>query len=311
MPPPTSDHVEFATGDAGRLAYRVYGDSEPVIVFSAGFGSHLDLMAGDPAYHRFMTSLSAFAKVVVFDKRGAGLSDPVDHPPTFEERSRDWLHVMDAVGAERAWLFGHSESGPSAIVCANTHPERVHGLVLASSFATFSDEHRAQLVAQGLMTQDESVRAEAIHHDLVSRIATEWGTGKVLSTIMPEYAGPLIRQAVGVCERRLGSANQIAQEVEAWKAGDVRALLPLVSVPTLVLHRSEEYVPLAVGKFLAREIPEARFFAVPGHEHMIWAGEEAHVVVDEVARFVTDLPSAPERRSTKLVTVLFLSLIHI
>jgi pimeloyl-ACP methyl ester carboxylesterase/class 3 adenylate cyclase len=308
-PDDVEDEVRFAPSDGGRIAYRIFGNGPVDLIVSPGFGSHVDLIARDPFFHRFAARLIRFARVLLFDKRGSGLSDPVEHLPTYEERSRDWGAVMDHAGSERAWLFGHSESGPSAILFAASHPVRVEGLILGSAFASFSLEHRLRLVTEGYLGQAELARAEAMHDDLLARIPTEWGTGRVLTQIVPEYGNALLRPAVALSERLLGDHVRITQQLEAWRAGDVSELLPYVNVPTLVLHRTEDYIPIGHGRFLADQIPGAEFVEAPGSGHNMWSGGEAGFIATQIERFVTGAEPLPVGPTTSLVTVLFTDIV--
>src|SRR5256714_3036176 len=131
MPPQT----HYAKSGEVNIAYQVAGDGPLDLVFVPGFVSHLDLQWADPRIARFLEKLASFSRLILFDKRGTGLSDPVAGPATLEDRMQDLRAVMDAAGSERAALFGLSEGGPMSILFAATYPERVSALVLYGSFA--------------------------------------------------------------------------------------------------------------------------------------------------------------------------------
>jgi class 3 adenylate cyclase len=306
----TASDVCYAPSDGGRIAYRVLGAGPADLIVSPGFGSHVDLISRDPYFHRFAHQLTGFARVALFDKRGSGLSDPISRLPTYEERSRDWGAVMDDLGIDKGWLFGHSESGPSAILFAATHPERVHGLILGSAFASFSLEHRQRLVDEGYLDQRALDHSEAIHADILRRVPSEWGTGRVILAIVPEYGSTLLRPAVAVSERLLGDHVRITQELEAWRAGDVSAILTTLDVPTLVLHRSEDYIPIGHGRFLADQIPGAEFVEAPGTGHNMWSGGESTFIAEQIERFITGAAPGRRRANTTLVSMLFTDIVN-
>ncbi|MFZ0227226.1 MAG: alpha/beta hydrolase, partial [Mycobacterium sp.] len=270
--------TRYAKGPGGNLAYQVVGDGPTDLVIVPGWFSHVDLLWGDPGWASFVGELASFARVILYDKLGTGLSDPVDGVPTLESRADDLRAVLDAAGSNRAALFGFSEGGAISVLFAASYPDRVRALVLYGAFAA------------GSVDDDGSPgRAKWIEHVTGLRTSIDhWGEGRTVDWAAPSVSrSALYRRAVGVLERA-GMSPRMA--LIAWQAGitqvDVRDILGSVRVPTLVLHRRDEVVPVEYGRELAAKIPEARLVELDGVDH--WPGVgDIKSITGEVEEFLT------------------------
>jgi pimeloyl-ACP methyl ester carboxylesterase len=260
------------TADGDSIAYQVLGSGPPDLLFVPGFVSHLEMFWREPSTAHFFERLASFARLVLFDKRGTGLSDPLAGPQSLEDRASDMLTVMDAAGVERAALVGVSEGSAMAIVFATLHPERVSRLVLCGSIMGGSPElHPARA-----SWEEACERFQAA--------LREWGDGASLRLVAPNMGAT--QSQLGQLERGAASPRMAQEVVAMWFELDVRDLLVSIAVPTLVLHRSEEIFPVEAARELASKIPEATLVVLPGTDHAPWSGD-ADAYVDEVEEFVT------------------------
>jgi class 3 adenylate cyclase/pimeloyl-ACP methyl ester carboxylesterase len=243
--------------------------------------------------------MSSFARVMVFDKRGNGLSDPVKDVPTIEERMDDIRAVMDAAGSQRAAIFAASEGVPTSIVFAATYPERVSALALYGGMArtTWSEDHPWAPHKEDLELANEEL------------ILPFWGRG-----ILPEIVSPSLQDDPEVVrwaarlERYAASPAMMRQTFEMFFDTDVRAFLPLITVPTLVLHRAGDMlVNVRSGRYLAEHIPGARYVELPGSDHGGFAGD-SDAIIDEVQEFLTGVRGTPDLDRV-LATVLFTDIV--
>lgn len=223
--------TRYAKGPKGNIAYQVVGDGPVDLVIVPGFISHVDLMWNDPGWAEFIKDLASFARVVLYDKLGAGLSDPVESVPTLESRADDLRAVLDATGCRRAALFGMSEGGPISLLFAATYPNRVKSLIVYGSYAC------------GARDPDGSP-ARRKWTKLVNRVEEtfdQWGQGQSLEWAAPSLShSTLYRRAVGALERACMSPKMARLTLEAVMTQvDVRDILGSVHVPTLVLHRRD------------------------------------------------------------------------
>lgn len=263
------------TGDM-HIAYQVLGEGSLDIVVVPGFVSHLEVQWQSNAHRRFIESLSAGARVIRFDKRGTGLSDPVAVPPTLEQRVRDLGAALDAVGSEHTVLFGYSEGGPTAIRFAVEHPDRTKALILYGT----------------------SARPPPLwYRNRFRTLIARWGEGASLDMFAPSVAASESqRAAAGAFERAGASPAMATALLEALIETDVRELLPQISVPTLVLHRERDLISVDEARYVVRRIPEARYVELPGQDHLPWIGDTGTVVravQDFLAAVSSGTPSAP------------------
>ena len=252
------------TGEA-HVAYQVTGEGPVDLVLTPGFISHLDLQWESVSYRRFVRQLATFARVIRYDKRGTGLSDPVTAVPTLEQRVDDLGAVLDAAGSARAVVLGYSEGGPTAIGFAVRTPERTLGLIL---YGTASVPPPPEIAWR--------------FRDAVGR----WGQGATVEMLAPSLLpSSAQRETAAALERAAASPAMAAALVEAVLRTDVRSLLPQVAVPTLVIHRLDELIKVEQGRYLAEHIPGAEYVELDGADHLPWIGD-ADAVVASVERFV-------------------------
>ena len=276
------------------IAYKVMGDGPIDSVFVPGFVSHLDLLDDVPFYCNLVDDMARFARVVIFDKRGTGLSDRSLGFGSLADRMDDIRAVMDAAGVERAALFGISEGGPLAILFAATYPDRVTKLCLYGTFARMSYDSDYQI---GLPPE--------VLEAVVNQISEDWGTGKGLNTVIqnvPPEAMPILARY----ERNASTPKMVAEIVRSNFAIDVRSVLPTITVPTLVLHAlGDPCVPIAIGRWLAEHIPTAEFVELQGAFHGDW---NIKGLFPEAASFLAG--EAPQSASDRmLATVLFTDIV--
>ena len=276
-------------GDAD-IAFQVIGDGPIDLVIVPGFISHVELFWTTPGYAEFMERLASFSRVIVFDKRGTGLSDPPAGFPTLEERMEDVRAVMDAAGSERAALLGFSEGGPMSILFAATYPERTTALVLYGTFAAFADGDD-----MGSFLRVETAVAN-------------WGSGSIVDVFAPSVAGGAIQhRMMGVIERASASPGMARMLVSACREIDVRDVLPSVSAPTVVLHRRDECLPISAARKMAAGIPGARMIELDGVDHVPWVGD-VDTLVGHVEEFLTGTRHEP-RSQRALATLLFTDIV--
>ena len=297
MQPPRTQYVER---DGVSIAYQVVGDSPIDLLLAPGFISHLDLQWTEPRYARFLARLASFARLIMYDKPGTGLSDPIPGPPTLEERGADIEAVLDAVGSERTVLFGISEGGPASVVMAAARPERITSLLLYGTFAVWPT------VAPGAYPPEVVEDARTTVREL-GQMTAHWGDGELLTIFAPSL-GERQRRLWATLERAAASPSMARALVQTWLQLDVRDVLESVQVPTLVLHvDGDRVIPVESGQLLADGIPGARFFKYRGVDHSFWLGDD-DAIVDEVERFVTGAVqhADPDR---VLATVLFTDIV--
>ena len=293
--PPTM----FARCGDVHIAYQVVGDGPIDLVFVPGMMNHLELLweEGSQA-ERFFRRLASFSRLILFDKRGTGLSDRDIGRPSLEQRMDDLRAVMDAAGSERAAVISHSEGGPLSILFATTYPERVAALVLTST------------VARAVPAPDYNCGRgfEAFLTGFRQFVDDGWGRGDSIEWFAPDLAhSKLARANVARWERMSVSPGSLATFLEFFRQLDVRAVLPAVRVPTLVIHRSEDIVVEAChARYLAEHIPGARLVERPGGNHILWS--DAGTLADEIEAFVKGAPADIDSDRV-LTTVVFTDIV--
>lgn len=290
--------VQFARSGDIDVAYRVVGDGPVDLVCVEGAYTHLEVQWEFPQYRRYHERLAEFARVILFDKRGLGMSDRVPGATTLEERMDDIRAVMDAAGSERAAILGESEGGPLSILFAAAHPERTIGLILQGAEVR---ERRDDDWPWGEATDDE---AEAYYASIPER----WGQGLGFQHVFPSVGDVEWGRAL------LGRLQQHAATPAAWEAFarmahdiDVRHVAPAINVPTLIVHAVDDRVcHVENARFLARAIPGARYVELAGGDHVPWL--EPDRTIAEIREFLTGRREVgtPERA---LATVLFTDLV--
>jgi len=294
---PVRSKTQYATstGDV-NVAYQVVGNGTLDLVFVMGWVSHLEYFWLEPSFARFLTRLASFSRLILFDKRGTGLSDrvPLNELPTLEQRMTDVQAVMDAVGSERAALLGVSEGGPMCSLFAATHPERTVALAMIGTYArrVWSEDYP--------WAPTEKARA-----DFLEEIRRNWGQPVGIEARAPSVAGDLQFREWWATYLRMGASPAAALALTRMNAEiDVRSVLPSIRVPTLVIHRAgDECLKIEEGRYVASKIPGARFVELPGRDHLPFVGDQ-DAILDEVEEFLTG--ARPERRIDRvLTTVLF------
>lgn len=286
--------TRYVRSGNAHIAYQVIGDAPLDLVRIPGWFSHVDLMWENPYMVKELERIAAFARLIVFDKRGTGASDRTNEPPSLDQHMDDVTAVMVAAGIERAALFGYSEGGPIAALYAATHPERISALAIFGSFARIL---RAPDYAIGLSPK-------VITH-FERMVEESWGSAPLLEYLAPSMAGnPEARKEFGRFERLAASPGAAIAELRFAAEIDVRNVLPSIRVPTLVMHRTHDaMVPLAIGRFMAEHIPGARFVELPGRDHVLHV-PGSDDVLRELEEFLTGVRRAPEQDRV-LTTVLF------
>jgi pimeloyl-ACP methyl ester carboxylesterase/DNA-binding CsgD family transcriptional regulator len=267
-----------------NIAYQTFGAGVVDLVFVPGFISHLELAWEEPYLARFLRRLATFARVIFFDKRGTGLSDPVSHPAGLVERMDDIRAVMDAVGSQRAALFGVSDGGCLCIGFAVAHPDRSASLVTYGSFA------------RRVRTADYPWGWSAEHLDEVLRgMDRGWATGEWWAEANPSVAGDERYRAWWARYLRAAASPASGRGALGVNAElDIRHLLGRVELPTLILHRTnEQWVDVGNSRYLAAHIAGAKLVEVSGLDHRPWLGN-ADEILDAVETFLTGT-AAPAR----------------
>ncbi len=292
--------TRYARSGTVHIAYQVFGEGPLDIVLVPGFTSHVEAGWEEPNYSRFLERLASFARVILLDKRGTGMSDPVaiSELPTLEQRMDDVRAVLDAIGSERAAFFGWSEGGALSILFAAAHPERTVALVL---FAT-----TAKIIAE----PGYSGVPKDVFDKLLDVVQESWGEqGLLLFGFAPTVAHDERFAEWWAHYQRLGASPGAAYAVLRMEAAtDVRHVLPAIRVPTLILHRARDCIVLAdQGRYMAERIPGARYVELPGSDHLYWT-EDQDLVLGEIQEFLTGIRSAPEPERI-LATVLFTDMV--
>jgi class 3 adenylate cyclase/pimeloyl-ACP methyl ester carboxylesterase len=301
------------------LAYQVFGDGPVELVFVCGPISHVELFWTLPQFKAFFDRLATFCRMLLFDKAGVGLSDPVPHVRTLDDRAAEIEAVMDAAGFGKAALFAQGEGGPGAIVFAATRPERTRALILCGTYSYVvtgwddMDRDPAEVRARSLAELDEkldekyvaSTEQVARAQELFRAVRSAWGSGAALSIAVPS-ARASMRQ-LGMLERMCASPGMARATFEASFRIDVRTILPTITVPTLVIHAHEDVMPVGWGRYLADHTPGARYLEVDGDGAPWFA--EPDTILSGIEEFLTGGRAAPAPSHRALRTVLFTDIV--
>lgn len=295
-----------------NLAYQVTGEGPLDIVFIPSFVSNVEFWWTSPIVKTWFDRLTSFARLILFDKAGTGLSDPIPGPRTLEQRAEEIEAVMDTVGSQRAALFGTSEGGPMSIVFTATRPDRVQALVLMGTFPVSGaldsspEEMRAELASKGVPerywpSEAQLERLAAAWESVQER----WGEGEMLAALVPSLGDA---QQLGMLERVCASPGMARATLQSAAMINLTDILPTIGVPTLVVHADEDLVPVQLGRFIADRIPGARMLEVKGRDHAPWLADHPEVIADEIEEFLTGARHAatPDR---VLSTVLFTDIV--
>jgi pimeloyl-ACP methyl ester carboxylesterase len=296
---PDRPSTRYAKSGDLDIAYQVVGDGLLDLVVVPPGLALMERSWEFPPLARFWTRLASFARLIQLDKRGTGLSDRVTGVPTLEERMDDVKVVMDAVGSERAALFGGSEAGPITTLFAATYPQRAAALILCGAVVRWS---AAPDIPWGYTEEDRRNQLDYVEH--------HWGSGlSGESYFAPSLVGDrLARDWVGRVEQYTGTPSAMATLLAMNAEIDIRPVLSTVSVPTLVIHRTDDRVmDVNHGRYYAEHIPGARYLELPGDDHWWWVGDP-DPIVDAIEELLTGSParSGGER---VLKTVLFTDIV--
>ena len=292
----------YAKTDAGYVAYQVFGEGPLDIALIPSWATNVDVMWEEPSLARYLERLASFARVICFDKRGSGVSDPVplSSLPTLEHWLDDLRVVMDEADSDRAALIGDTEGGPMAMLFAATFPERVAGLALINTFARM------------LRDDDYPIGVpEAVVPRMREWYEGAWGSSRFLDEFTPGAATDDRFRTWYARYLRLsmGRGQSTAQYWEAVTRFDVRAILPSIRVPTLIITRTDaRWHRASYGRYLAEHIPGAKYVELPGYVTSPFHAGDFDPILDEVQEFLTGTRAMPVADRV-LATVMFTDIV--
>ena len=292
--------TRYARSGDLSIAFQVFGEGPADLVYVPGWVSNVELIWDDPYLSRFFRKLSSFARVVTFDKRGTGLSDPVsvETLPDIETRMDDLRAVMDEVGSRSATIFGHSEGGAMSIFFAAVHPNRTDRLILTGAYAkrTRTDDYPWAPTAE-----ERSAHA--------NDVLQNWGGVEDLKQKAPSRADdPAFQKWWGRYQRFSASPRAAASLMAMNSQVDVRSVLGSIATPTLLLYREDDLsVSVEEGKYIEQAIQGARLKILPGGDHLFWAGD-IDVMLEEIEEFVTGERGSPDP-DRRLATLMFTDIV--
>ncbi len=281
--------TRYAKSGDVHIAYQLFGEGPVNLVFVPGFISQIENYWDEPGFARWLNRLGTFARVVLFDKRGTGLSDRLDELPGMDVRMDDVGVVMDAVEFDKAVVMGISEGGSLAALFAAHHPERCQGLVLYGAFASF----------KSWFPTEESLEA------LFQYIGSDWGSGASIPNFAPSKVDdPAFIQWWGKFERLGATPGDAIKIMRMNSKIEITSVLPSIQVPALVIHRTDDVtIEVEAGRTLGEGIPNARYVELPGADHLPWVGDFERITM-EIEEFITGSKSVPIIDRV-LVTVMF------
>jgi class 3 adenylate cyclase len=291
--------TKYARSGDVHIAYQAFGEGPLDLVTSPGWISHMEFQWEQPLLAHFLTRPAQFARTLLFDKRGTGLSDRVAGVPTLEEHMDDIRAVMDAEGSERAALVGHYDSGAHCAMFAATYPERTSALIIVGGYA------------KGARDETHPYGPDpAVQELVVEAINAEWGKGTLVPVIAPSMAGDAaFKEWWARYERLAASPGAAASLFQMTTEMDIRDILPNIQVPTLVVHpRDHPVVPVESARYLAEHIPGARFVELPGTDALPYTPAGGDDVLDEIEEFLTGVRTGPPTDRV-LATVLFTDIV--
>ena len=292
--------TKYARAGELHIAYQVIGEGPFDLVYVPGWISHVELSWEEPTLARFLRRLASFSRLITFDKRGTGLSDrvPNNQLPTLEERMDDLRAVMDTAGSERAALFGFSEGGNLSALFAASYPERTRALAM---FGVFAKRVWSPDYPWAPKPEDRARAYETIERD--------WADNMNVAEYAPSKAGDeAFMQRLATYFRHAASPGAAGALLRMNTQIDIRHVLPTIRVPTLILHRKNDRdARFEEGRWMAGQIPSARFVELDGQDHLPWVGDQ-DAILDEVQEFFTGARSSPDSHRV-LATVLFTDIV--
>jgi len=295
----TASPIRYATNGDIHLAYRTVGEGPPDLVLVQGALTNLDALWDVPEYREHCEQLAAFSRLIIFDKRGMGLSDRV-RIGTLEERMDDVRAIMDDQGSESAVLMGVSEGGPMSMLFAATYPERTQALILCGAEVK---EEKTEDWPWGESTRDDHDRYLTIEN-----VVSRWGQGLVADYVAPSRRGDArLRELFGRLQVQSASPHDAVAFMRMAFEIDVRHVVPSINTPTLIVHRTDDQVcDVGNARWLAENIRGAKYVELPGADHLAWI--DGDDILEEIREFVTGVrePAEPDR---VLATVLFTDIV--
>ncbi len=290
--------IRYANNADVRIAYTVVGEGPIDILYTTGIWSNLDIMWEEPRWGRYLDRLASFSRLIVFDMRGVGLSDRGAEPPFLESQMDDIRAVMDAAGSASAAIYGGARGGAMAMLFAATYPERTSALIL---YGALAKTVRSPDYPYGKSAEEQQA--------FIDRFVSEMGTGENLDLQGPSgLDDERFKRWWARFERLVATPTAYRELAAIFRDLDVRAVLPSIQAPTLLLQRiGDRIVPLDQARFLAKTIPNARLVELPGSDHIPFLGD-ADAIVDEIEEFLTGARPAPEVDRV-LSTVLFTDIV--
>jgi pimeloyl-ACP methyl ester carboxylesterase/DNA-binding CsgD family transcriptional regulator len=279
--------TQYARSGPVSVAYQVVGDGPTDLILVPGFVSHVEMAWEEPRLAHFLSRLASFSRLIVFDKRGTGMSDPVSSAPSMDERMDDIRAVMDATGCERGTVFGISEGGTLSLLFARAYPNRCESIILYGSWA------------RRLTGPDYPYGPSAEELDgIVAGMGRAWATGEWWDGGRPSPSDDARHRSWWARYLRTSASPAMAQNVIRMNMRmDIRDLLPTIIQPTLILHRADDtWIHVGHARYLAAHLPSAHYVELPGSDHRPWLGD-VDAVADEIEVFLTGRRSRPRRRT--------------
>jgi pimeloyl-ACP methyl ester carboxylesterase len=296
----SGNRIRYARSADVSIAYQIVGDGPRDLVIVPGWVSNLEAAWEDPGMARVFDRLASFSRLILFDKRGTGLSDrvPTDQLPCLETRMDDVRAVMDAAGSERAALFGASEGGSMCILFAATYPERTAALI---GFGVFAARRRSADYPWAPTDEQRKQWLATIEHG--------WGEAADVGDLAPSKVGDeQFQEWFGSYLRRSASPGAAVALGRMNTDIDVRAVLSSIRVPTLIIHRTgDRDASIDEGRYIASQIPGAKLVELPGEDHVFWT-QDVDGVIDEIEGFLTGVRRGPDPDRV-LATVLFTDIV--
>lgn len=294
MPP-----IKYTKNGNTSIAYQVVGDGPIDLVLVHGWVSHLELNWEEPSITRFFERLATFSRLILFDKRGTGMSDRVSESdlPTLEQRMEDVHAVLDAVGSKRAALMGISEGGPMCALFAAIYPERTSALVMCGSYARWIRDEECPWA----MTREQ-------HEAAATAFERNWGTPIGFKTVAPTSSADERYRNWWARYLRMGASPSAGVTLYRMNYEiDIRGLLPTIRVPALLLHRvGDRLISVEASRYMARHIAGAKLVELPGDDHLVYLGD-SDTVLGEIQEFLTGVRTPPQPDTT-LATVVFVDI---
>lgn len=297
MPPPP---IKYAKNGSTSIAYQVVGDGPIDLVLAHGWVSHLEINWEEPSITRFFERLASFSRLILFDKRGTGMSDRVAESdlPTLEQRMEDVHAVLDAVGSKRAALIGISEGGPMCALFAATYPERTSALIMCGSYARWLRDEECTWA----MTREQ-------HEAAAAAFERHWGSPIGFKTVAPTSSTDERYRNWWARYLRMGASPSAGVTLYRMNYEiDIRSLLPAIRTPTLLLHRvGDRLISVEASRDMAKRLPGAKLVELPGDDHLVYLGD-SDVVLGEIEEFLTGA-RGPSIQETLLATVVFMDIV--